>query len=355
MTSAPDLRAWLQAGAWDRLQRHFAAVAPASAEAFEARALTTMALRPGPDGARLAVADLRQACTLQPGNVLTAANLMQALIDSGDTAQALQLTADAMRQAPNLPPLAEKHAWALLAACRWDEARRAVQHAIGLAPPGAAAPALVALAEELRCRWWQPQSMGGITLRLPTEIDRDFVARCFADRAFVTRYRRSQTADEAAVSSFLALARRRPRQSARIDWVVCRGAEPLGLASVSDLEFNNRRGELLVGLLAPDARTPVGLKASLAVMDFAFNRFGLHKLVSYVYGDNPEAQANTLHLGLRAEGLLRAHLLTADGALDLHVNGLLADEFHADARLQRLLARWRPAATGALRAPDRNA
>ncbi len=338
-----ELRSWLQAREWDRLQRHFAAVAPATADAFEARALLTMALQPGPDGARRAVADLRQACALQPGNVLTAANLMQALIDAGDAAQALRLTADAMRQAPHIQPLAEKHAWALVALAHWDDAQAAVAHALGVARAAGAAPApaLEALAEELRGGWWRPLALGGITLRLPAEQDRAFVAACFGNPAFISRYRRFQSAEPAAVSQFLDLARRRPRQTGRIDWIVCRGLQPLGLASLSDLDFSHRRGELLVGLLDPDARSPAGLKASLAAMDCAFSVFGLRKLVSHVYGDNPAAQANTLHLGLRQEGLLRAHLLTGDGPLDLYVNGLLADEFRADARLQRLLSRWR--------------
>ena len=337
------LRSWLQARDWDRLQRHFAAVAPATADDFEARALLTMALQPGPDGARRALADLRQACALQPGNVLAAANLMQALIDAGDAVQALRLTTDAMRQAPHIQPLAEKHAWALVALARWDEAQAAAAHALGVARAASAtpAPALAALADELRGGWWRPLALGGVTLRLPADADQAFVAQCFGSPAFIARYRRFQATDAAAVGGFIDLARRRPRQTGRIDWIVCQGAQPLGLASLSDLDFKHRRGELLVGLLDPDARAPVGLKASLAVMDCAFNGFGLRKLVSYVYGDNPAAQANTLHLGLRQEGLLRAQLLTAEGPLDLYVNGLLADEFHADARLQRLLARWR--------------
>ncbi len=343
----PSLQSWLQGREWDRLQQHFAAVSPVRADEFEARALTTMALQPGPDGARRALPDLRRACTLQPGNVLLAANLMQALIDAGDTAEALRLTTDAMRQAPQIVALAEKHAWALLAAARWDDAQRAVAHAIGAAQAAGVAPAstMTQLAEELRTRWWQAQALGGIELRLPAEADRDFVARCFSARDFITRYRRFQADDAAAVGSFLALARRRPRQSGRLEWIVCRGDEPIGLASLSDLDFTHRRGELLIGLLTPDASAATALKASLAAMDYGFNGLGLHKLVSCVYGDNAPAQANTLHLGLRQEGLLRGHLLTPDGPLDLYLNGLLADEYRADARLQRMLARWRSAAT----------
>ncbi|MFO1328200.1 MAG: tetratricopeptide repeat protein [Rubrivivax sp.] len=341
---AVELGAWLQARDWGRLQRHFARVPPATAADFEARALATMALHPGAGGARAALADLRQACRLEPGNVLAAANLMQALIDAGEADEALRLTRDAMRQAPQIVPLAEKHAWALVAAARWDEARLAVAHAIEAARKAElpASEAMAALAAELDTAWWQPLRLGDIELRLPAEIDQAFVAACFQSGDFLSRYRRFQAADEVAVRNFVDLARRRPLQTSRIDWIVWRGVEALGLASVSDLDFGHRRGELLVGLLAPRAAASAGLKASLAVMDFFFARLKMRKLVSYVYGDNEAAQANTLHLGLRQEGLLRRHLLTPAGELDLYVNGLLADEYHADARLQRLLARWRP-------------
>lgn len=337
------LRTWLRAGDWASLRAHFERHAPASAAEHEARALTTMALMPGPVGARHALADLRRACSLDPHNVLQAANLMQALIDAGEISDALRLTEDAMRQAPHLLPLAEKRAWALLAAARWDEAAVAARHALavadGLGLPGS--DALRGLESELAIGWWRPLCLGGVELRQPRTGDEAFIARCFRDVAFMSRYRRIQEGHDDAVRAHVGLARQRPRSSGRIDWIVCRDARPLGLAGIADIDFLHGRGELLVGLAETDPRPASALKASLAVMDFAFTRLGLRKLVSYVYGDNPEAQANTLHLGLRQEGVLRRHLLTAQGPIDLYVNGMLADEYRDDRRLQRLLARWR--------------
>ncbi len=352
-----NLQTWLQRREWERLKQHFAAVSPVHAEEFEARALTTMALQPGPDGARRALADLHRACTLQPGNVLSAANLMQALIDAGDTAEALRLTTDAMRQAPQIVALAEKHAWALVAAAKWDDAQLAAAHAISAAHAAGATPTptMTLLVHELSSHWWLPQILGDIVLRLPAEVHRDFVVRCFGAHDFITRYRRFQSNDADAVRAFLDLARRRPRQSGRLDWIVCRGDDPIGLASLSDLDFTHHRGELLIGLLRPDASAASALKASLAAIDFGFNGLGLRKLVSCVYGDNASAQANTLHLGLRQEGLLRSHLLTPAGPLDLYLNGLLAEEYRADARLQRMIARWRIADTIPTRAGSTSA
>lgn len=343
MTDRADVRDWLQQQDWARLQQHFAHTPPTLAEEFEARALSAMALWPGGPGLRLALPDLQRVCAMQPHNTLAAANLMQALMDVGDVATALTLTTDAMRQAPYVAVLAEKHALALAAAGRWADAQSAVDHARRAADAvgQAQAPAVVDLASELAWRWWAPESMGGVVLRLPAPGDEGFVARCFAAQDFMRRYRRFQVTDDDALRAFIDLGTRRPRMSGRFEWVVETNGEAIGLASLSDLNPAHRRAELLVGLLNPAQSASAGLKASLAVLHFGFDRLGLHKLVSYVYGDNPTAQANTLHLGLRQEGYLRHQLLTADGALDLYANGLLADEFHVDQRLQRLIARWR--------------
>lgn len=274
--------------------------------------------------------------------MLTAANLMQALIDAGDAAQALRLTTDAMRQAPHIQPLA-KHAWALVALAHWDDAQAAVAHALGVARAAGAeppAPALEALVEELRGGWWRPLALGGITLRLPAKPTgpswQPVPATPRSSRATAASSRPSQP-QSASSSTWPGGARGRPGAStgssaaarSRWAWPACRTwTSATGAASCWSGCWTPMR-----------ARLP-GLKASLAAMDCAFaSFFGLRKLVSHVYGDNPAAQANTLHLGLRQEGLLRAHLLTGDGPLDLYVNGLLADEFRADARLPRLLAR----------------
>jgi diamine N-acetyltransferase len=156
----------------------------------------------------------------------------------------------------------------------------------------------------------------------------------------MTRFHRFQPADDAAIDQFIQRSDSRPRLNRRLDWIVHDGPEAIGLASLVDLDHEQRRAELLVGFPRAEGRPAAALKASLAAMQFAFGALKLNRLISYVYGDNPASQANTLHLGLRQEGLLREHLRVDGVALDLHVNGLLAREYFADARLQRLLQRW---------------
>ena len=76
-------------------------------------------------------------------------------------------------------------------------------------------------------------------------------------------------------------------------------------------------------------------------MEFAFSKIGIHKLISYVYGDNPKSQRNTLHLGFQQEGLLKSHVVDpASGErLDLYINGCLSTEFFQNKTLMKLASR----------------
>ena len=332
-----DLQSWVRASDWPRVLQHFTDVAPRTAAEFASRGLAIRALQPGVEGARQALPDLRQALALQPGSAPMASNLLQGLIDAGETREACLQSAALVAQSPHDADLRHKQVQALMAAARWDDALEAAS-----VEPAArdARPPWAALRDELGSRWWQPVILGGQRLRQPQPQDRGFVARCFRDRAFMSRYHRYQAGEDAAIEQFIARSSSRPQLTRRLDWVVCRGDEAIGLTSLVDIDPDNRRAELLVGFPHPRAAASAALKASLAAMQFAFDRLGLHKLMSYVYGDNAESQANTLHLGLHQEGLLREHLQVDGQPLDLYVNGLLAPQFHADERLQRLLQRW---------------
>jgi len=112
------------------------------------------------------------------------------------------------------------------------------------------------------------------------------------------------------------------------------------LAELVDINLQNSRAELIVGF--PDTQTfGISLEATLLAIEFAFSKIGIRKLVSYVYGDNPNAQRNTLHLGFQAEGLLRDHVLDAASGecLDLHINGCLASDFFRNEIMLKLARR----------------
>jgi diamine N-acetyltransferase len=332
---------WLRAGEWPRLQQHFMEHAPASADEFAARGLLRM--RGGAPQRQDALADLRQAAELAPDNLFHAVNFAQALIDSGQAAEALRPAEQVLQRAPGFSPALEKRCLALCGCARWDDALAAFTTlATQAAAQGSAlTPALQAAGVNLAACWWRPIPVGGALLRLPRDEDHDTVARWLADDAFMARYHRFEPTAGAAARDYIARAQRPPTETRRREWVVQAADGRLaGFAAIVDIDPGHRRGELLIGIPAADAAPGLALKASVAAMDFAFGNLRLDRLVSHVYGDNPVAQANTLHLGFQPEGRLREHLRFGDQALDLIVNGMLAREHAQHPQLKRLRTRW---------------
>jgi RimJ/RimL family protein N-acetyltransferase len=332
---------WLRAGDWPRLQRHFAEHPPAEAGEFVVRGLLRM--RGGAPQREGALADLRQAVALEPNNLFHAVNLAQALIDSGQAQDALQVAEQTLQQAPGFVPALEKRCLALGGCARWDDALDAftalAEHSTAKGP--ALTPALQSAGAAVASCWWRPIQVGGALLRLPSDDDHDAVARWLADDAFMARYHRFEPTTGTAARDYIARAQRPPTDTRRREWVVqAPDGRLAGFAAIVDIDPGHRRGELLIGV--PDAGNApaLALKASVAAMAFAFDNLHLDKLVSHVYGDNPVAQANTLHLGFQPEGRLREHLRFGDQAIDLLVNGLLAREHARHPQLERLRKRW---------------
>lgn len=134
-----------------------------------------------------------------------------------------------------------------------------------------------------------------------------------------------------------------PAKVGKIEWVIIRNREgrgvPIGFAGLTAWEPSQFRAEFLIGIFNPDeVKVGIGLEASLLVFDFAFNQQKLNKLVTYVYGSNPRAQASTLALGFRQEGHLKNHFYLGKkaGFCDVFQNGMLQIEFRENARLKRL-------------------
>jgi RimJ/RimL family protein N-acetyltransferase len=342
-TASSRAQTLLRAGDWTGLQQHFSQHAAASADEFVARALLlTRAERTRERTAQI-LADWRQACALQPAHPLHAVNLAQALLDAGQKDEAVQLTSALVQRLPESYPAAEKHALALHACGHWAEAAAAGARAVQAAAAAGVTPseATRAIYADLALPWWQPLHVGGALLRLPSPGDEDFLRGLFNDPAFMRRFHRYQSGDDHALNEFIHRGRRPPRAVRRRDWIVVdRRGSAAGVAAIVDIDVLNRRGELLIGIREPRSGESLALKASVSAITFAFEQLKLEKLVSYVYGDNPSARANTLHLGFRDEGALRSHLKEGTDRLDLYVSGLLKVEFEADARMQRMRSRW---------------
>ncbi|MDD2761136.1 MAG: GNAT family N-acetyltransferase [Methylomonas sp.] len=189
--------------------------------------------------------------------------------------------------------------------------------------------------------FWQQACQGNrLTLVRTAARHREFLLACRRNRDFQRQYHRFQAGTPEAIEQELNEAKRPPLETRKITWVVERQGQPLGLAALVDLDIVNSRAEILIGF--PDKLGfGIGLEATLLVMEFAFSKLGLSKLVSYVYGDNPLSQANTQHLGFRREGLLDSHVAdpTSGERIDLYINGCLSTDFFSNARLMALAKR----------------
>lgn len=175
----------------------------------------------------------------------------------------------------------------------------------------------------------------------------DFILSCYRNTDFMALYRLAQDREISRTDLRQKLQEEQgdfAQNQLRIEWVIFKRKHnknvPIGLASLADYQAQHRRAELLLGVVNEQDRVGfVGLESTLLVLDFAFNQAKLNKVVSFVYGYNAISQKNTLHLGFQQEGLLREHLYTVQGYIDMHQNALLQREFRQNRRLSKLSKR----------------
>ncbi|MFK5968634.1 MAG: GNAT family protein [Candidatus Marithrix sp.] len=175
-----------------------------------------------------------------------------------------------------------------------------------------------------------------------------FLMQCYSNNEFMDLYRLAQRRNqtEKQIKKRLAMEQALlPQQMKHIEWVIFRKVnnhekQPIGLASLADYKKEYQRAEFLMGILSPEYRgSRMSLEASLLIMDFAFNQVKLNKIIAYTYGYNQYAQQNLTSFGFVKEGLLRQHIYSKKGFIDLYINGLLVDYFRKNQRLSRFSQR----------------
>jgi ribosomal-protein-alanine N-acetyltransferase len=69
-------------------------------------------------------------------------------------------------------------------------------------------------------------------------------------------------------------------------------------------------------------------EAARALMDYGFNKFGLHKIFAEHMTRNPVSGKVMKKLGMQKEGLLKEHVLRSDKYEDVVVYGILNDDWN---------------------------
>ncbi len=171
-----------------------------------------------------------------------------------------------------------------------------------------------------------------------------FLQQCYQNKTFIDLYRLAQNRDETEAQIRQRLTKEQqqlPQQLKAIEWVIHNinngQKQPIGLAALVDYKQSHQRAELLFGIADPKYRgTGSSLESYLLILEFAFNIIKLHKVTALIYGYNQKAQTTVEHLGFVKEGLLRDHINTPKGFLDMYFNGLTENDFRTSKSMQRL-------------------
>lgn len=227
---------------------------------------------------------------------------------------------------------------------RIDEARQAFAKAIQLRPNFMQA---LQSSQEVDSVWLKPLQGKKLYLRRYHEQDAVYIQSCYQNAEFMAQYNhylpRQQHIDSLRKQLQQAYSQH-PCQLKSVDWVIFdqQSDQPIGIANLAEIEFPHRRAEFLIGLPDPkNQRKGLGLEATLLVLDFAFNRVGLNKLISYVYTDNAFSQKNIAALGFTQESYLREQIRDANSGafLDIYGYGMTAKDLRKNKRLSRLSQR----------------
>jgi [ribosomal protein S5]-alanine N-acetyltransferase len=169
---------------------------------------------------------------------------------------------------------------------------------------------------------------GRVRLRWLTDGDVPALFAIFGDPEVTRYWGFSVLPDLAAAAALLADIQRQFRAGTLFQWgIETAGGELVGTCTLARLDVTNRRAEL--GFALGRAFWGRGyMEAALpAVMEFAFSRLGLHRLVADADPRNIPSIRTLERLGFLREGLLREHYLIQGEAQDAVVYGLLRSEW----------------------------
>lgn len=289
----------------------------------------------------------RRAVQCNPAYASAHNNIGNALLRQGQHEEAVDHYRRAIACKADYPEAFNNLGQALKDGGRIAEAEQAFRQALALKPNYANATRNLAQVDHA---WLAPLAGRRIELRRTAASDVDFLLHCYRDVAFMDRYHHfisRQQSREQLAEKLCREERRHPCQSMTLDWLLLKtetggdgvsASRSIGIANLVDIQFAHRRAEFLIGIPDPcDRAASAGLEATLLVMDFAFNRVGLNKLTTFVYGDNQASQNNTLALGFTQESHLREHLALPDSGrlIDLYGNGMTVGDFRSNTRLAR--------------------
>ena len=288
--------------------------------------------------------NFRKALAIQPKYPQALNNLGNALQKMKKNEEALVCYRNALALQENYPEAHNNLGLGLKQLDRIEEARTHFLRAVALRPDFIKAKQNCM---EVDPAWLKPLDGKQLYLRRYKAEDATYLHQCYLNASFMSLYNRyiprHQHVDDLAATLSQA-HEKHPCQLKSVDWIIIRKStqKPVGIANLVDIQYQHRRGEFQIGLPDPaDHARGIGLEATLLVLEYAFNRVKLNKLVTVIYGHNVSSQKNTLALGFSQESYLREQLIDKESgkSIDLFGNGMTMRDFRQNKRLSRLSKR----------------
>ena len=105
---------------------------------------------------------------------------------------------------------------------------------------------------------------------------------------------------------------------------------PVGVATLTDIDWKNRRATHGIKISTKERRTKgIGTDAVMAIMRYAFDELGLHRLDGAWFDTNIASKNLYTKCGWREEGIKREYIYKKGKFRDLIITGILAEEYYS--------------------------
>lgn len=103
----------------------------------------------------------------------------------------------------------------------------------------------------------------------------------------------------------------------------------VGLATLDEIDWKNRSATHGIKLFKKENRSKgIGTDTVMAIMRYAFDELGLHRLNGSWFPDNIPSKNLYMKLGWKVEGLKRESVYKHGEYRDLEISGILEEEYH---------------------------
>jgi len=160
-----------------------------------------------------------------------------------------------------------------------------------------------------------------------TQLDESFFDEAWAALGDEESRRFTHTHAEFTPEQVREFMRTRPRQEDRADWAILVGDRYVGEVVLMDLDPDNESIEFRIALAGPQAfGRGYGTESVRLVLEFAFERLGVHRVGLDVADYNPRARRVYEKCGFVVEGVHRDAILWEGKRYDSVLMSVLATD-----------------------------